>query len=150
MRPALLPFAAVALFACGESRPVSSSSSGICPPGIQAAFSSIDQSLLKVTCTACHSGSLAASSGGMDLSGDAFAALVNVPANNFQASSPPPNLLRVRPGDPDASLLYQKLLIGQTPSPQFGQGMPLTSPGSVCQQARDAVRAWILAGAARN
>ena len=51
---------------------------GICPPGIQPTYSSIDQSFFKVSCTACHSGAQATSSGGLDLSGDAFSALVNI------------------------------------------------------------------------
>ena len=125
---------------------------GICPPGIQPTYSSIDQSFFKVSCTACHSGAQATSSGGLDLSGDAFSALVNVTAQNSQAQSGsrPAGLLRVKPGDPDNSLLYQKLLIGPTPSPEFGDGMPLNSPGSVCQETREAVRLWIASGAPRN
>jgi hypothetical protein len=98
---------------------------GICPPGIQPTYSSIDQSLLKVSCIARHSGAQAASSGGLDCSGDAFSALVDVTAQNSQAQpgSRPPGLLRVKPGDPDNSLLYQKLVIGPT-SPEFGEGRP--------------------------
>ncbi len=124
----------------------------ICPPGIQPTYSSLDQSFFKVSCTACHSGALAASSGGLDLSGDAFSALVDVTAQNSQAQpgSAPAGLLRVKSGDPGASLLYQKLLIGPTPSPEFGEGMPLNSPGSVCKETRDAVQQWIASGAPRN
>jgi hypothetical protein len=153
MRTKLALVLAAALCACGESRPVAAgSSSAVCPSVIQPIYSSIDQSLLKVTCTQCHSGSLAASSGGLDMSGDAFGQLVGVVAQNSQAQpgSRPAGLLRVKPGDPDNSLLYQKVLIGTAPSPQFGEGMPLDNPGSVCQQTRDAIRDWILAGALRN
>ena len=153
MRTTLLLAAAAVLCACGESRPVAgASSSSVCPAGIQATFSSIDQSLFKVTCTACHNGAEATFSGGLDFSGDALTALVNVTAQNSQAQAGarPADLLRVKPGDPDNSLLYQKLLIGATPSPQYGFGMPLGDPGSVCQQARDAIRQWILAGAPRD
>jgi hypothetical protein len=145
----MLLAAATALCACGESRPIADNSSGICQTGIQPTLSSIEQNLFQVACISCHSGALAASSGGLDLSGDSFGRLVNVPAVNQQAQQPPPGLLRVRPGDPDNSLLWQKLVIGAT-NPQFGQGMPLNSPGSVCQETRDAVRNWILAGALDN
>ena len=142
-----LPPAAGAL---GRIAPVAQA--GICPPGIQPTYSSLDQSFFKVSCTTCHSGAQAASSGGLDFSGDAFGALVNVTAQNSQAQpgSRPAGLLRVKPGDPDNSLLYQKLLIGPTPSPAFGEGMPLDSPGSVCQETREAVRLWIASGAPRN
>ena len=151
MRTTLLLAAAAVLCACGESRPITAnSSSGICQQGIQPTLSSIEQNLFQVACISCHSAALAPSSGGLDLSGDSFLALVNVPAQNIQAQQPPPGLLRVRPGDPDNSLLWQKLLIGATPSPQFCQGMPLNSPGSVCQETRDAVRNWILNGALDN
>ena len=146
----LLLAAVAALCACGESRPISSTPT--CPANVAATFSSIDQKLFKVTCTACHVGGLAQSSGGLDLSGDAYSALVNVTAQNFAAApgARPSGLLRVKPGDPGSSLLYQKLLIGTTPSPQYGEGMPLNSPGSVCQQVRDAVRDWIASGALNN
>ena len=148
MRTTLILAAAATLCACGESRPVAGgSSSGICPAGIEATFSSINQRLFQVTCTACHSGAQASSSGGLDLSGDPFGRLVNIPAQNIQGSAV---LSRVAPGDPDGSLLYQKLLIGATRSPQFGEGMPLGAPGTVCQQTRDAIRSWILAGALDN
>ena len=153
MNRSLALLAAATLSACGEARPPAdgsaSASGGTCPTGVDATLSSIDLKLLKVICTACHAGSLAASSGGLDLSGSAYAALVNVPANNIAAdpAARPPALLRVRPGDPAGSLLYQKLLISTTPSPQFGQGMPLTAPGSVCEPVREAIRAWIAGGA---
>ena len=124
----------------------------ICPPGIQPTYPSIAQALFAPSCTSCHAGALAPSSGGLDLSGDAFAALVNVVAQNSQAepASRPPGLLRVRPGDPEGSLLYQKLLIGPTPSPTFGGGMPPASPGQVCQAVREAVRQSIASGAPRT
>jgi hypothetical protein len=153
MEAKVLLAAVVALCACGGSQPSSPASpSSICPSGVTAAFSSIDQKLLKVTCTACHAGALAQSSGGLDLSGDAYAALVNVTAQNLQADpgARPQGLLRVKPSDPLNSLLYQKLLIGTARSPQYGEGMPLNAPGSVCQQVRDALRDWIASGAPNN
>jgi hypothetical protein len=151
MRANLVPVALVAaLCACGDARPILSSPASVCPAGIQPTLSSLDQKLFKVTCTLCHSGATAQSSGGLDFSVDnTFAQLVNVTAQNSQAlaGSRPAGLLRVKPGDPDNSLLYQKVLIGGVPSPQFGEGMPLNAPGSVCQETRDAIRGWIAAGA---
>lgn len=147
----LLLLAAVAtLCACGDARSLSTPLT--CPAGVDATLSSIDQKLFKVTCTACHAGSLAQSSGGLDLSGDAYTALVNVTAQNFAAtpSARPLGLLRVKPGDPEGSLLHHKLNTGTTPSPQYGEGMPLNAPGSVCQQVKDAVRDWIAGGALNN
>jgi hypothetical protein len=148
MRPRSLLLAGV-LAACGDARQVTSTSNNtICPSGIQPTLSSIDQQLFKPNCTACHAGAAAQSSGGLDLSGDPYDVLVNVTAQNIQAESAsrPAGLLRVKPGDPNNSLLYQKLIIGPT-SPQFGEGMPLGLPGTVCQQTVDVVRSWIAAGA---
>ena len=120
--------AAAALCACGESRPVAGSSLPICPSAIQATYTSIDQTLLKVHCTACHTGQQAR--GLLDLSGDAYDALVGFPAQNVGASTPPPGLLRVKPGDPDTSLLWQKLVIDGV-SPLYGSGMPQNAPAEV-------------------
>ena len=59
-------------------------------------------------------------------------------------------ILRVAPSDAGASLLYIKLSLKKLGDPHYGNGMPLTTPGSVCPEALDAVRAWIDQGARRN
>jgi hypothetical protein len=109
----------------------------------------------------CHAGAAVSSSGALDLSGDAFAALVNVPAENATAKSS--GLLRVRPGDPEHSFLYLKLTLsypGASPSqqglsPRNGgrcTGMCDRMPAGVAQPPLDAllvqtIRNWIAAGA---
>jgi hypothetical protein len=40
-----------------------------------------------------------------------------------------------------------KVTLGPTPSPQYGSGMPLNAPGSICREVQDAIRAWIANGA---
>ena len=86
-------------------------------------------------CLTCHN--TAAKLGGLDLSVEPGEALVGVPSSQW------PEILRVAPGDPDASLLYQKLT--GTQGPERGAQMPL---GSQLDPAIIAsVRAWIAAGA---
>jgi len=144
-----LPFLALCawLAACGGKEHTPDPPATFCPAGIGPTFSSIDQALLKPRCTACHSATL--KGGLLDLSGDAYAAMVNIPAQNVAASAPPAGLLRVKPGDAAASLLWQKLA-NKDVSAQFGAGMPQDAPGTVCPAAVEAVRQWIAAGAARN
>lgn len=68
--------------------------------------------------------------------GFSYASLVNMPS--FYDST----LLRVKPGDPEASFLIQKL----EPAPAFGDRMPLT--GCCLQQVTiDVIRQWIQDGA---
>ena len=140
----LLAVLPAALCACDAAQPVASTSGPICPSSIQPTLSSIDRLLFKVTCTACHTPPVP--QGLLDLSGDAYAALVDVPAQNVGASTPPLGLLRVKPGDPDNSLLWRKLVTAGV-SPLYGSGMPQNAPGTVCQAATDAVRTWIANGA---
>jgi hypothetical protein len=142
------------LAACGDARPIvgATTTPQVCPSGMQPTLSSISQLLFQPNCTSCHTTATAQFTGGLDLTGDPYDRLVNVTAENTQAqpASRPAGLLRVKPGDPDNSLLYQKLVTGATPSPQYGEGMPLDRPGTVCQQTIDTVRSWIAAGAAHD
>jgi hypothetical protein len=143
------------LCACGDARPVAignpgASQDAFCPSGVQPTFSSIDQNVFRQLCTGCHQAAFASVSGGLDLSGDAYGALVGVRANNTAATSPPPDLLRVRPGDPDHSLLWLKLVTKSFADPRYGAGMPQDRPGALCQEVTDAVRTWIESGAPRD
>jgi hypothetical protein len=72
--------------------------------------------------------------------GASFATLVNV------ASHEQPNVLRVKPGDPAASYLIQKLEGAATIG---GQRMPLGGP-YLDQATIDTIKSWIAAGATNN
>ncbi len=95
-------------------------------------------------CSVCHDGSQPPGGslpGSQNLTaGNSFASLVNVP------SQEQPNLLRVKPGDPDNSYLIRKLegTVGIS-----GSRMPLGGP-FLDQATIDQVRAWIAAGAPNN
>lgn len=124
---------------------------GTCPP-LEPTFDSIDTKLFKGSCvfSSCHSTTGSSEAGGLDLEADPYHALLGsdgkgAPAKNMGVMNGPP-LLRVKPGDPDGSLLVHKLEIGDS-DPMYGQGMPLGAAGTVCQGARDAIRQWILCGA---
>jgi hypothetical protein len=111
--------------------------------GLQASLDSIQANVFAVSCafSGCHSGP--AGPGlptGLDLtSADAsFAVLVGV------ASVEVPTVLRVTPGDPDASYLVRKL----EGTAAVGGQMPAGSP-PLDQATIDVIRAWINSGAAR-
>ena len=88
----------------------------------------------------CHTST--AQAGGLMLEdGASFAALVNVPAVNFAAMNA--GLVRVQPGDPDASFLYIKLT---APSLPHGSRMPMGQP-PLSDNLIALVRDWIAQGA---
>jgi hypothetical protein len=88
----------------------------------------------------CHTSS--AQAGGMVLEdGASYAALVNVPAVNFDAANN--GLVRVKPGDPDASFLYIKLTAPTLPQ---GSRMPMGLP-PLSDNLIALVRTWIAQGA---
>jgi hypothetical protein len=126
----------------------------VCVRNLQPTFAELDAKVFKVSCgatgTACHSSSGAVYSGGLDLSGDAWAALVRdggVPANNIAGSVS--GLRRVVPGDAAQSFLYLKLATTRPDDTRYGSGMPFGRPGSVCPSTLQAVAAWIDQGAQR-
>lgn len=111
--------------------------------GLQASLDSIQANVFDVSCafSGCHSGPTGPGlPTGLNLSSaDAsFANLVNV------ASVEVPTLLRVAPGDADASYLVQKL----EGTAAVGGQMPAASP-PLDQATIDIVRAWIANGANR-
>jgi len=127
----------LALGACGAG------SGGDSPPAqgaaLQPTLASIQANIFTPTCavSGCHSGPGAMLGLRLD-AGFSYASLVNKPS--FYDTNG--TLLRVTPGDPDASFLIQKL----EPSPAFGDRMPLT--GCCLQQVTiDVIRQWIQDGA---
>jgi hypothetical protein len=102
---------------------------------------------------ACHSSAGSTDSGELDLADDPYADLLGrdgtgEPASNIAGRAR--NLKRVVPGDPDHSLLVIKLQTKRSDDPDYGSGMPLPSPGSVCPATLAAIRAWIANGATNN
>ncbi len=84
-------------------------------------------------CTSCHP-----SSGNLDLSqGQSYSQLVNTSASGY-------NALRVKPGDPENSVLYKKI----DGSGAYGSNMPLGS--SLPQSDINKIKAWIEQGAPNN
>jgi hypothetical protein len=135
----------------------------VCPPGIDASFGSIYGLMLSSTASCggnndnCHSTVGAVNNEShMDFSLDAGGVYVELlgPDGGGQISqnvdSPNVKVLRVDPGDAGASMLYIKLITTSSLDPNYGSGMPLTDPGSVCPATVQAVKDWINAGAAKN
>jgi hypothetical protein len=102
---------------------------------LQPTFDSIQRNVLTAVCTSCHSGAGAPLSLRLD-EGAAYALLVNVP------SVEAPTILRVQPGDPDASYLVQKL----EGTAQVGARMPLDQPPLPAETIA-VIRQWIADGA---
>ena len=105
---------------------------------LQPTFQSIQEQVFTPICTACHAG--AAAPLGLRLEeGASYALLVNAPSVEV------PALLRVQPGDPDASYLIQKL----EGTAEVGGRMPLN--GTPLPQATiDVIRQWITDGATES
>ena len=91
------------------------------------------QQLFANECVSCHG---PGGSGGLDLKGDPHGALVSVNSVAY------PGSVRVIPGDPAGSLLYQKIT-----ATQGDKGLPMPPGGSVNAASAEIVRAWILSGA---
>jgi hypothetical protein len=72
----------------------------------------------------------------MSLVAPTHGSLVGVPSREA------PDLVRVAPGDPDASYLLQKLT---SATPRDGERMPPDQP--LASNKIEAIRAWIAAGA---
>ena len=87
----------------------------------------------------CHSGANAPQGLRLD-AGNSYALLVNV------ASAEVPGLLRVNPGNPDASYLVQKI----QGNAAVGSRMPANGPPFLSQTQIDLVRGWIAAGAPQS
>ena len=102
---------------------------------LQPTFSSIQRHVFTPICTTCHSGAGAPLGLRLDES-SAYALLVNA------ASVEVPSLLRVAPGNPDASYLIQKL----EGTAAVGARMPLGQPALPADTIA-VIRQWIANGA---
>ncbi len=113
-------------------------------------FTRVNAEVLEPSCTfACHSGGEFAA-GGLDLQLDPHGALVGrLPAAAVCTGS---EIELVRAGDPDASLLYLKIVAKtEGVAAPCGEGMPsgANKPALTSEQV-ELVRAWIAGGAPRE
>ena len=143
MRPTSRPIAALAaglaLLAAGATacQPAPPATP---PPATYALVAT--RVLSNCTTRSCHGP--AGAKGALVLTADvAYDQLVGVPADNAVAKAK--GTLRVKPGDPDASFLVQKL---GTPAAGEGDRMPQRSGPSAAEEL-DLLRRWIAAGAPR-
>lgn len=119
--------------ACGGGSSPTAPSSG---PSLTATFSSIQSVVFQQRCVSCHNGAVQTP----DLrAGAAYASLVNAPSTET-------NLLRVAPGDPEASYLIHKL---EGRAGIVGDRMPLGGP-FLSSADIAVIRSWIQAGAPNN
>lgn len=107
------------------------------PPPLEATFDSIQQNVFTPICTQCHAGAQAPLGLRLDAA-SSYAMLVNAPSVEV------PGLRRVRPGDPDASYLIQKI----EGTAAIGGRMPLNGP-PLPQATIAVIRQWIVEGAQR-
>jgi len=135
-----LPLLFSLLAACGGSgegldengRPISEDGGS---QGLIAEFQSIQDNVFTPACTTCHSGAAAPLGFRLD-ENSSYAMLVNAPSTEV------PSLMRVNPGQPDASYLIQKLE-GRA---AVGARMPLNQP-PLPQETINVIREWIANGA---
>jgi hypothetical protein len=110
-------------------------------PNLKPTFASIQSEILSQKCVGCHNGTGQRLPGVMNLKeGSAYASLVGVP------SIERPGLMRVAPGDPENSYIYQKLEGSQGIG---GQRMPLNGTPLTEGQLR-VIERWIDLGAPNN
>jgi hypothetical protein len=138
MRCMALAAAAIGLVGCAgngdgldeNGRPIQGG-----PPPLTATFDSIQQNVFTPICTQCHIGAGAPLGLRLD-EASSYAMLVNTPSVEVAS------LLRVKPGNPDASYLIQKL----QGTAAVGSRMPLNNP-PLPQATIDVIRQWITDGA---
>lgn len=135
MREAIA-IATLALAACGAGSGEGLDQNGQ-PTGLQPTLASIQDNVFTVTCAVpgCHGGTGAQQGLRLD-PGFSAGNLINVP------SPRDPNLIRVVPGDPDASFLIQKLQGTQTLGDRMPDGGPYLTTAQV-----NVIRQWIQDGA---
>ena len=116
-------------------------------PNLQPTFSSIMTEIFQTTdiagriaCVTCHTNVGRVPAGNLNLTGDAYAALVNV------ASAQRPGAVLVIPGDPDGSYLVRKIE-GRDIT---GLRMPRTGPPFMTDGQISVIRRWIAVGAPRD
>ena len=109
------------------------------PVEFDPTFTNIQQNVFNVRCVECHSGFDAPEGLHLDAQ-NSYSLLVGV------ASNERPDLLRVDPGNPDASYLIRKLEGGPD---IIGDQMPLDRI-PLDQKTINVIRVWITQGAPRN
>jgi hypothetical protein len=117
-----------------NGRPEGESGGGTLQPN----FKSIQDNVFTPICTGCHAGAAAPLGLRLD-EGASYALLVNAPS--VEASS----LMRVQPGNPDASYLIQKL----EGTAAVGGRMPLNQPPLPAETIA-VIRQWITDGASQG
>lgn len=133
----LLVLGCLSVSACSSSSPTAPSPTPDPTPTLSATFSSIQSQIFEPECVRCHGTVMNA---GLDLrAATGFASLVNTPSSQTA-------LLRVAPGDPEASYLIHKVdgragIVGS----RMPQGGPFLSTEQIA-----VIRSWITAGAANN
>lgn len=111
-------------------------------PGV-ATFTSVYDGVIARNCLGCH-GEVPSGEAGvllMATRAQAYAQLVNVPAGGTACAGQ--GRIRVVPGDPDGSLLYNKV---SKPQPACGLPMPAPTGGLPAGDVQ-LIRDWILRGA---
>ena len=129
----------LALAGCGSGDGMNNgpAAGGTLPPvaGLQPTLASIQDNVFTPICTGCHAG--AGAPQGLQLTaGNSAANLINV------QSPQDPSLVRVIPGDPDHSLLIQKLEGTQTVGARMPRGGPFLDQSTI-----NVIRQWITNGA---
>ncbi len=133
-RPLIVLLAVLCLAGCEHADPLD-------PGRLEPTLSSIQANVFDLNCalSGCHAGS--SPQQGLNLSrGQARANIVGVRSNQR------PNLLRVEPGNPDGSYLFQKITGA---AGILGERMPRGRPPLSAEQI-DAIRQWIADGALDN
>ncbi len=137
----LPPLALLTLAACGSDST---------PPLAAGSFARIQNEVLTPRCavSGCHVGASVATSGGLNLSGNAYDALVGAQPGQFNARQD--GLRRVLPFKTDSSLLYLKLVSPPLQRPHdYGNTMPVGGTPISVGQLEYLVK-WIAAGAPRS
>ncbi|HUO66651.1 MAG TPA: Ig-like domain-containing protein [Gammaproteobacteria bacterium] len=133
-------FVACALAAsCGSGNGYGSGGGGVGGGGtLTATFSSIQENVFTPICATCHAG--ASAPHGLRLDGNnSYALLVGVPSDEE------PSILRVKPNDPDASYLVQKIQGTAASGERMPAGMPPLPQATI-----DTIRQWITNGATND
>jgi len=116
-------------------------------PDLEPTIDSIQRNIFQLTdeagrnaCVNCHTSVGRVPPMGLDLTADAHAALVNVPSRER------PELMRVKPGDPENSYLIHKM---EGRASIVGSRMPFNGPPYLTEGQIAIVKRWIETGAPR-
>src|SRR4051812_26042734 len=137
----------VAVVACGGDENSTNQ-----PTNASGTFAQLQQSVLTPSCavSGCHVSASAAASGNLVLTSDvAYDNLVNAAPTNLAAARD--GLKRVTPGQPNNSLLFQKIVLAlaSSHSGEYGNVMPVGN-SALTQGQVDFIKKWIEAGAPRT